>query len=199
MDFQQAAIESLQTQHHIPVVCTDIEGLPRAYPAQLFDLITAFYVLEHVPDVDLLLANCYRLLRPGGWLVCAVPMVDSLQARVLRGHWVAITEAPRHLSLPTTSALRQLWERKGFVDFALRSDSILASAAHVGLSLFPGGATTQVYGTGKLRALVSRALAALVALFAIPGCWLESYVWGRPAIALVYGRKPELHATATPE
>ena len=32
-----------------------------------FDILTCMEMLEHVPDPNAIIANCYRLLKPGGW------------------------------------------------------------------------------------------------------------------------------------
>lgn len=42
-------------------------------PAESFDNVAMFHVLEHVPDPLQLVRRCYLLLRPGGTLVVAVP------------------------------------------------------------------------------------------------------------------------------
>lgn len=40
---------------------------------QVFDVITAIEVLEHVPDHHITLDEMFRVLKPGGWLVLSVP------------------------------------------------------------------------------------------------------------------------------
>lgn len=42
-------------------------------PDCLYDTITLFHILEHVPDPARLMRECHRLLRPGGAVVIAVP------------------------------------------------------------------------------------------------------------------------------
>ncbi len=46
--------------------------LPKLEPGS-FDAISLIHVLEHVPDPADTIAQCRRLLRPGGWLFVAVP------------------------------------------------------------------------------------------------------------------------------
>lgn len=42
-------------------------------PAQSFDVVTSWHVIEHVSDPRRVLEECCRLLRPGGWLFVATP------------------------------------------------------------------------------------------------------------------------------
>ncbi|MFH1560399.1 MAG: methyltransferase domain-containing protein [Chloroflexota bacterium] len=43
------------------------------FPDQVFDVITAIEVLEHVPDHHRTLDEMFRVLKPGGWLALSVP------------------------------------------------------------------------------------------------------------------------------
>jgi SAM-dependent methyltransferase len=40
-----------------------------------YEAVVHFQALEHVPNAELLLAECFRVLRPGGHLFCTVPFV----------------------------------------------------------------------------------------------------------------------------
>ncbi|MFP6662797.1 MAG: methyltransferase domain-containing protein [Deltaproteobacteria bacterium] len=53
------------------LACARGEALPLA--DRCLDVITAFDILEHVPEPRLLLAECARVLRPGGLLIAATP------------------------------------------------------------------------------------------------------------------------------
>jgi SAM-dependent methyltransferase len=191
MDLIPEPVEYVKTELGVPAVCTDMASLPRAFAWRSFDLVTAFQVIEHVPDVDEMIAACFALLKPGGWVVITTPMVDSLQSQMFGGRWAAATEAPRHLSLPTKKGVRIALERHGFRDVLESYDSAWMAAGHFGLSAFPGAATTHFYQQGKVKALVNRALGAAAALLSVPWCWLENVVWRRPALGMIFGRKPQ--------
>jgi SAM-dependent methyltransferase len=190
MDFQPEVVEYLRQELGIPALCTDVGGLSDAYPLRAFDLVTAFHVVEHVPDVDLMLRNCFGLLKPGGWFAAAVPLIDSVQARVLRSRWVAVTEAPRHLTLPTAAGLRIACRRVGFDRVEFRPDATLNCAGALVLSLLPGVATTHLVGGGRWRAVLTGALAALLTVLSLPVCLVENYLVRRPALGMVFARKP---------
>jgi SAM-dependent methyltransferase len=190
MDFQPEAIQYLKERLGIPCVCTDIAGLPGHFPANAFDLITAFHLLEHLTDAEVMLQHCFHLLKPGGWFVGAAPLVDSFQARIFRARSVMVTEAPRHVTLPSQEGLKRLCGRVGFDKLAIRPDSTLDCAALVGLSLFPGSTTHRVYAGGRLGAVLSRFLAAAVTAVSFPWCLVENYLFGLPAVGMVFAHKP---------
>jgi SAM-dependent methyltransferase len=190
LDFQPEVVAYVQKRFGFPVVCAPVEEMALHFPAGSFDIVTAFYVLEHVVDVRAVLAGCYEMLRPGGWLAAAVPLVDSLQARIFRGRWAQVTEAPRHVSLPTREGMRRVCAVAGFEEVTVRPDAVLGCAGIFGLSLFPQASTTSVYGAARLWAVASRLLAAACALAALPWCLFENQVAGRPALGLVFARKP---------
>jgi 2-polyprenyl-3-methyl-5-hydroxy-6-metoxy-1,4-benzoquinol methylase len=190
MDLIPEPVEYVKHELGVPAVCTDMAGLPGAFEPGTFDLVTAFQVIEHVPNVDEMLASCFALLKPGGWAVITTPMVDSLQSQMFGPRWAAATEAPRHLSLPTKKGVRTALERHGFRDVLCSFDSAWMAAGHFGLSAFPGAATTHFYQQGRVKALLNRAMGAGAALLSMPWAWLENVVWQRPALGMIFGRKP---------
>jgi predicted SAM-dependent methyltransferase len=58
------------------------------------------------------LAECWRILRPGGRLVIVTPNVDSLGHRHFAERWRGL-EQPRHLFLYGSASLRALFDRIG--------------------------------------------------------------------------------------
>ena len=63
---------------------------------QSFDLITMWHVLEHVDDLHSQVENLYRLLKPNGRLVIALPNFKSWDAQHYKNYWAAY-DVPRHL------------------------------------------------------------------------------------------------------
>lgn len=74
-----------------PHVGADIQALP--FREAAFDAVKATEVLEHVPDAARALAECRRVLRPGGRLVITAPFLERLHgdpgdyARYTRSMW----------------------------------------------------------------------------------------------------------------
>ncbi|MBC2669434.1 class I SAM-dependent methyltransferase [Novosphingobium piscinae] len=83
------------------------------------DVLTAFDVIEHVPDPAADLARMYQLLKPGGWLVLSTPNIDGLFPRIsqpfaqLLGHWPH-PEPPHHLYQFSVRTLRAMLGQAGF-------------------------------------------------------------------------------------
>ena len=57
----------------------DGEHLP--FEDATFDVIVLFEVIEHVKDIDLLLQEIYRVLSPGGMLICSSPFLWELHEK----------------------------------------------------------------------------------------------------------------------
>jgi len=189
-DFQPAVIAELR-QRGIAGVVSDIDHLTDHFPPGSFDLITAFYVLEHVPDVAFTVAQCRRLLRPGGWLAAAVPLGDGVQARWLGRRWIHVGEAPRHLSLPSSRGLLTVVRAAGFEQVRIVPDAALNAAGAFASSLIPAASLTHAYGQGGAAGAVLRRLAGgVVTLLATPLMWLEGHWLRRPGHGIVVGRAP---------
>ena len=82
------------------------------YPAESFDQIVIWHVLEHVPDPRETLLEVHRILKPGGRVVVAVPNFSSWQARWAGPAWFHL-DLPRHLFHFPVKALRALLEDCG--------------------------------------------------------------------------------------
>ena len=61
-----------------------------------YDVITLWHVLEHVHDLNEYMACFYKLLKPNGRLIIAVPNYTSYDARYYKKYWAAY-DVPRHL------------------------------------------------------------------------------------------------------
>jgi len=85
----------------------------QAFPDGGFQAVTLCHVIEHVPDPRATIAECHRILAPGGRLVVATPNSDSLSRRFFGRHWRGL-EPPRHLSIFTMQSLSRLLQDVGF-------------------------------------------------------------------------------------
>ena len=84
----------------------------RSFPESSFDVVHTSHVIEHVPDPDLFAAEIFRILKPGGWYICATPNIASFQARCFKGAWrSAIAD---HVHLFSVRSLTRLLKQAGF-------------------------------------------------------------------------------------
>jgi ubiquinone/menaquinone biosynthesis C-methylase UbiE len=82
-------------------------------PEAFFDYIRIDNGLEHVPNPQEVVRECFRLLRPGGTLFLYVPHGRSLTMRFLKGDSVS-SWIPFHLQLFTHRSLERLLHEAGF-------------------------------------------------------------------------------------
>lgn len=189
-DFQPEVTEHIQSELGITAHCCGVKDLASTFRSESFDLVTAFCVVEHVCDVQQMLRGCWALLKPGGWFAAVVPLVDSLQASMFGRRWCQVTEAPRHVSLPSQAGLRTALRRAGFTDVALMADSTPACASSLVLSLLPSATFHAACGQRTYGGILRRMLAIIVAVAALPWCLVENHLVGRPGTGIVLGRRP---------
>ena len=190
LDVQDDVVRYLREELKIPAECADVSAMGRFYPPESFDLITTFFLIEHIPDVREALAAMYDLLKPGGWMAAAVPFVDCVQAGVFGKKWINVMEAPRHLSLPTQKGMTTACRVAGFEQVKVVPDSALNCAGQIASSLIPGATLTHVYGQSKLKPLLARAVGAGVMFASVPWCLFENNVLGRVSLGVVMAQKP---------
>lgn len=82
------------------------------FPDATFDAVTMNHVIEHVHDPIALLAECYRILRPGGALVAVTPNIESYEHKHFGDYWRGL-EPPRHLHLFSQRSLRKAASKAG--------------------------------------------------------------------------------------
>jgi SAM-dependent methyltransferase len=99
----------------ISVYAEPIERLP--FPESSFDVVTLFYVIEHIADPEALLFAVKRILKPGGLLLLrwphSTPLVKILGP--LSGG-LDLYHTPYHLYDFSPQTIHKLLERAGFSD-----------------------------------------------------------------------------------
>jgi SAM-dependent methyltransferase len=80
---------------------------------RFFDVVTAFDVVEHLPEPLAVLRQIRQLLRPGGMLVIETGDIGSLSARLAGAHWYYVL-LPGHLSFFSRRTLAAALEAAGF-------------------------------------------------------------------------------------
>jgi SAM-dependent methyltransferase len=96
------------------------------YVDETFDVVTLFYVLEHLPEPLRYLKEIYRILKPGGVLLVRVPHTTPI-VKILKSFGIRnrLYDVPSHLSDFSPRTMAMVLEKTGFND----------------IHTFPGGAT----------------------------------------------------------
>jgi len=94
------------------------EALDAPFPAESFDVITGFDLLEHVYQPRQFLAKVLEWLKPGGIFYAGLPNIDSWEARALGTYWYGL-ELPRHISHFSPASLRHASNTLGFQEMIL--------------------------------------------------------------------------------
>lgn len=75
---------------------TKIQGSIAELTSQKFDVITAWHVIEHVPDLIQTIQHLKGMLKKDGIIFIAVPNYQSPDAVLYQEHWAGF-DVPRHL------------------------------------------------------------------------------------------------------
>lgn len=99
-----------KTQHNL-----DLQSPDNLFtlPANSYNAITMWHVLEHVHELHKYLDTYNRLLKSNGRLIIAVPNYTSYDAQVYQQYWAAY-DVPRHLYHFSPQSMQQLAAQHGF-------------------------------------------------------------------------------------
>jgi SAM-dependent methyltransferase len=109
-----AGIDAVETSQRAVELChrrgfpqvRHVTGIDTGFPDGHFDVVIGSDVLEHIEDDEGALREWWRVLRPGGWLICLVPAYRFL--------WSEHDVANQHFRRYRRSELRQRVEANGF-------------------------------------------------------------------------------------
>lgn len=108
-----------------------------------FDLIYFFQTLDHVYDPNALIAQCFKLLKPGGYIVAFQHNVESWSARLL-GEFSPIIDV-EHIYLFGPRTLKAIFEKHGFSVRRVYSPANQISLRHLlWLTPVPQGIKTRI-------------------------------------------------------
>ncbi|MCX7885778.1 MAG: class I SAM-dependent methyltransferase [Verrucomicrobiae bacterium] len=136
-EIDPAAAESAR-RRGLPIHLGQLHEL--SLPANCYDAVVTNHVLEHVPEPLLLLRECCRVLKSGGYFALITPNSESFGHRRFGAAWLSL-DPPRHLHLFNARTLRQLAEQAG-----LRDCRVYTSAAN---AQFVAEGSLAIARTGK--------------------------------------------------
>jgi 2-polyprenyl-3-methyl-5-hydroxy-6-metoxy-1,4-benzoquinol methylase len=126
-------------------------------PAESFDALTMWDVIEHLPDPLEGLREACRILKPGGWIAVHTMDIDSLLARLMGARWPWLMEM--HIHYFSRRTLAAMLARAGFE---------VASVKPEGRYLNVGYLTTRLRAYSPLIAGAVGAVARLTGLDRMP-------------------------------
>jgi SAM-dependent methyltransferase len=88
-------------------------GMISSLSSESFDCITMWHVLEHFQEPFEYASEVFRLLKPGGSLIVALPNCSSYDALHYREYWAAY-DVPRHLWHFTPATFNLFANKAGF-------------------------------------------------------------------------------------
>jgi SAM-dependent methyltransferase len=129
------------------------------FEPQCFDIIYSAFVLEHVPQAGLVLANFLKWLKPGGLLILKFPDRDSVYGFVTRvtPFWVHVLYKRYLVGIPNAG-------KPGFGPFPTVHEAIIGRRAFHAFIRQRGLIVREEYGFGTLpglQGLVTKALSGL--------------------------------------
>lgn len=142
-------------------------------PAESFDAITMWHVLEHVHELHKYMKRLKELLKPGGKLFIAVPNFTCYDAQVYKEFWAAY-DVPRHLYHFSPASMHKLLSIHNMQPAAIKPmwyDSFYVSML------------SEKYMTGKsniLNAFVTGVISNWKAMFNKEKCSSVIYVTSPP-------------------
>lgn len=145
-DLSESALKYGREKLHLDLTLGDLQEIP--YAKESFDVITAWFLLEHVQHPVKILGRAYELLKPGGIIAVRVPNFGFFKLFILlkKINWFPFVKtfvramrketseehtlfhavgAPEHLYGHTSRSLKKMYEKAGFVNITTYSDSMV--------------------------------------------------------------------------
>jgi 2-polyprenyl-3-methyl-5-hydroxy-6-metoxy-1,4-benzoquinol methylase len=108
LEFSSKAVE-LAVKDNIRVLNQSIESHAKEH-SQVYDVVCAFQVLEHVKDISSFIQSSVQCLKPNGFLIYSVPSFDSFVSLAVNN---ILNMPPHHISWWSDQCLKFLADRFG--------------------------------------------------------------------------------------
>lgn len=112
VDISETAAKTAKESYAINIFNGPITKAP--FLSKSFDIITAWWYLEHVTNPSEVLRKMYSLLKYDGYCIIGVPNIDSFNARIFKDKWYHL-DCPRHLYIYSPDTITKLLDKIGFV------------------------------------------------------------------------------------
>ena len=134
LDFSPEAAAIAKAENGVDVAVGSLEEAH--FPAESFDVVTLFHVMEHVTNPRRVLAEVSRLLKPNGVAILQVPNIESWQFKIFGARWYGL-DIPRHVIDYSRNSMLKLLADSGFVVTRVRHFNLRDNAPALVSSVFP--------------------------------------------------------------
>lgn len=100
-----------QSKLNIPIFSTTLEEF--SFSDGLYDIVTMWDVLEHLPAPIEDIAKISKILKKNGVLIFSTPNTNSIERKIFKDSWIGY-ELPRHLYLFPPNLLKEILDKFGF-------------------------------------------------------------------------------------
>ncbi len=146
-----------------------------------YDVVSMNHVLEHVREPGEVLARCYALLKPGGYLIGQQP-TNSTWETVFGDAWAGY-HYPRHLQVFSRNGLRTLMQEKGFSDISITAAPHCQTAISMQNAALARGWSLQLdHGRSSIY--------GLLLLLSLPAEFI-AWITGKSGTIDFIGRRPQ--------
>jgi 2-polyprenyl-3-methyl-5-hydroxy-6-metoxy-1,4-benzoquinol methylase len=94
-------------------IAPSIPGQIHSLPSESFDCITLWHALEHFYEPYKYFEEIYRLIKPNGLVIVALPNSRSFDSEYYKNNWAAF-DVPRHLWHFNTDSFNSFIKKAGF-------------------------------------------------------------------------------------
>ncbi len=134
LDFSAEAAAIAKAENGVDVAVGSLEEAH--FPAESFDVVTLFHVMEHVTNPRLVLAQVSRVLKPNGVAILQVPNIESWQFKIFGARWYGL-DIPRHVIDYSRNSMLKLLADSGFVVNRIRHFNLRDNGPALVSSVFP--------------------------------------------------------------
>jgi 2-polyprenyl-3-methyl-5-hydroxy-6-metoxy-1,4-benzoquinol methylase len=110
VEFTPGAIAAASPEIRSRIFEGVLETMPDSGP---FDVVSAFDLIEHVPDPRGFLGRCRGLLKPGGAIMISTPDTGHVLRYLMRSRWPML-QPMQHLFLFSSEAMERALAAEGF-------------------------------------------------------------------------------------
>lgn len=138
------------------------------FPEKSYDIITLFYVFEHLQSPQEIFKKINKILREDGIVIFSTPIIDSFGARVFKKKWVAINEIPRHTLIPSYKSIIKFLSNTGFNIIQIEKVPFVDRIFEVSLSLFPFIKCYITYKQNIFKTIFLRSIFGFISIIITP-------------------------------